>query len=128
LEFLKADRNQIFEAGRIDVRETDERRPVSIRRVIPVPHWVYVTRTSFEKFAKAIPSATAAAEKRAILHLKSLLEVNNNISKSEARAACRQFKVSGQGFDDRVWPDARQLAGLPRKADAGRKSSRKSGR
>jgi hypothetical protein len=105
-------------------------------RRIPVPHWIYVTRTSLDRFEKELgPKATIGAETRAIAHLKSLLEGNNTMSKNEARRACEQFKLSGAGFDDRVWPEARHQAGLSRQAPSGRKrlhkpkkSGRKSGR
>lgn len=65
VEFLGAERDQVLDRCQIDVRETDQRRPVAIRRRIPVPHWLYVTRASLDRFVKAKPAATVATEQRA---------------------------------------------------------------
>ena len=65
LAFLNTDREQVLTTWQIEVRETDQRRPAAIRRVIPVPHWLYVKRTSLNKFMKARPGATGTAEGRA---------------------------------------------------------------
>jgi hypothetical protein len=62
--FLNTDREQVLTTWQIEVRETDQRRPAAIRRVIPVPHWLYVKRTSLNKFMKARPGATGTAEGR----------------------------------------------------------------
>jgi hypothetical protein len=65
---------------------------------------------------------TVGAETRAIAHLKPLLQSHGDaMSKDKVRNACEQFKLSGAGFDDRVWPAAREAAGLSREAPAGRK-------
>jgi hypothetical protein len=115
-------KDRILDEHTIDVVEMDGRRPVRIRRRIPVPHWIYVTRASLDRIEKALgPKATVGAETRAIAYLKPLLERNPAMSKDEARKECEPFKLSGAGFDDRVWPAARQAAGLSREAPAGRK-------
>jgi hypothetical protein len=43
------------------------------------------------------------------------------MSKDKAWAACSQFNLSYNGFENHVWPTAREKAGLDRKASAGRK-------
>jgi hypothetical protein len=72
------------------------------------------------------PQTTAGAEARAIVHLKPLLEHRGGaMSKAEAWAACSQFNMSYVGFEKHVWPTARELAGLPRKAPPGAKKRRR---
>ena len=116
-------KDRILDEHTIDVVESDLRRPARIRRRIPVSHWIYVTRASLDRVEEALgPKATAGAETRAIAHLKPLIErYGEAMSKDEARKHCEQFKLSGAGFDDRVWPAAREAAGLPRQAPAGKK-------
>jgi hypothetical protein len=117
-------RDALFSHCQVWVRDEDTRRSVRVRRRIAVPHWLYVTRASLDQFTKSMPTATVAAEKRAAAHLKTLLERNRDMSKGEARKACERFNLSGAGFDDRVWPDAREAAGLSRQAPAGKKRRR----
>jgi hypothetical protein len=95
----------------------------SMRRVQPTERCrIVVMRASLDQFEKALgPAATAGAETRAIAHLRPLLEHNPAMSKDTARKACKQFKLSGEGFEKRVWPDARVAAGLSRKASPGAK-------
>jgi hypothetical protein len=126
LEFLKVDRAAVLKRYQIDVRESDLRRPAATRRVIPVPHWLYVTRASVAKLMKRKPAATVAAETRAVAHLADLLKRNPEMKVSQAREACAGFNLSGLGFKTRIWPAAREEARLPRRASSGRKSVRKS--
>jgi hypothetical protein len=125
LAFLTADREQVMSDCQIDVRETDYRRPAAIRRAIPVPHWLYVTRSSLESFMKAKPAASVAAEGRAVRHLAEQLRLNPDMAKEKAMIACADFNLGPRAFE-RVWPSARSEAGLPAKGSAGRKSKRKS--
>jgi hypothetical protein len=97
----------------------------------PDSHWeFYVRRTDVERWESLYPElapplppqATAGAEKRAIAHLKPLLERHGDaMSKDEAWKECEQFSISRNGFENHVWPRTRELAGLERKAPAGRK-------
>jgi hypothetical protein len=101
-----------------------DRRPwVSVRgrRAIPQPHWLFVTRASLDEFMKGQPTAKGRAEVRAIKHLACLLKSNPNMRKEDARAACAEFNLSDRGFEDRVWPKAREEAGLPPIGKSGRK-------
>jgi hypothetical protein len=118
-------REHILGRYQVDVREKDFRRPAAIRRAIPVPHWLYVPRDSLDKFVKSRPTATVAAEGRAIDHLADLLKRDRKLTKAQARTACENFALTGQGFEDRVWPQARKKAGLSARAPAGRKSRSK---
>jgi hypothetical protein len=46
---LDADRGDILQRFQIDVREDDRRRPARIRSRIPVPHWIYLVRSTLPK-------------------------------------------------------------------------------
>jgi hypothetical protein len=68
------------------------------------------------------PQTTVGAEARAIAHLKPLLDRRRDaMSKDEAWKECKQFTISRNGFENHVWPTARERAGLERKARAGKK-------
>jgi hypothetical protein len=60
MAFLHADRAQTLFTCQIEVRETDRRRSPRNRRLVPVPHWLYVTRGSLARFSKK--SAAAPGE------------------------------------------------------------------
>jgi hypothetical protein len=73
-------------------------------------------------------TATAAQEEATIKalasHLNSLpKERRGAVTRAKAEAWCRTqgFTISQRGFQSRVWPEARNLAGLPRIAEPGRK-------
>jgi hypothetical protein len=68
-------------------------------------------------------SATVQRETDAIEALAKHLESNPNLTRTEAKAWCKTsgFSVSNRGLESRVWPKARQQAGLQALAPAGRK-------
>jgi hypothetical protein len=114
------DWKSLFIKGEIEAERRP--RPNSLRRVQRLERCrIVVTRASLKRFLQTMPAATQVAENRAANHLKPLLEQNKNMRKSEAREAVKSFNISEQGFDNRVWPTARHLAGLPHKASGGRK-------
>jgi hypothetical protein len=121
LALLNADREQVLGTWQIEVRETDRRRPARIRRAIPVPHWLYVTRDSFDKFMKARPAATTAAEGRLVERLFPELERNNAMKRAQA-ANFLNLDPKSQAFV-RIWPEARKKAGLSERALPGRPKS-----
>jgi hypothetical protein len=59
---FSADPAQLLATCQIEVCDTDRRRSARVRRRIPVPHWLYVTRASFDKLLKSLtePVATPA--------------------------------------------------------------------
>jgi len=120
LEFLKANRDRLFDTCQIDVVENDTRRPARIRRRIRVPHWIYVTRASVEKLSRS--KSTAANETRAIDHLAKLLKANPDMTRAMALNECAPFNLGVRPFE-RVWVRARLASDLSERAKAGRKKS-----
>jgi hypothetical protein len=72
--------------------------------------------------SQRVLAATAGDETAAIRALASYLRTNRDVKKGEARSLCHKagFKLTGRGFQNRVWPTARVQAGLEAKARAGR--------
>jgi hypothetical protein len=72
-------------------------------------------------------SATTAIETRAKTFLATRLRENPEMKRNDALTACRtEFpKLSGRGFKERVWPDARNEAKLERQGRPGRKPTPK---
>jgi hypothetical protein len=66
---------------------------------------------------------TARIETKAITFLVPLLKTNRDITRGEAWKKCKQKfpTLSERGFRSRIWPDAREGAGLESKAPAGRR-------
>jgi len=72
-------------------------------------------------------SATRAAESKATKLVADYLRANPEIKRYDAFTACRKEfpTLSGRGFRERVWPDARTNAGLERRGRPGRKPTLK---
>ena len=93
--------------------------------------WICISRNSLVAFLARFESnhpSTAKAKLDAIKHLASKLKENPSLTKADAEAECKQFKITQRGFRDRVWPNARKDAGLSATAPAGRKPQKKSAR
>jgi hypothetical protein len=73
-------------------------------------------------------TTTARDETAAIKALASQLRIDSKLKRDEARSWCRKegFNLSWRGFQQRVWPSAREQAELEVRAPPGRK--RKSSR
>jgi hypothetical protein len=73
--------------------------------------------------AQTEATATARDESAAIRALALKLRANRDFRRDDAATWCRTqgFKVSGRGFQQRVWPQARAKADLEARAPAGRK-------
>jgi hypothetical protein len=73
--------------------------------------------------SQPVLAATAGDETAAIRALASYLRSNRDLKKDEALSWCRilGFNLTRSGFQNRVWPRAREQAGLEAKARPGRK-------
>jgi hypothetical protein len=92
------------------------------------PWYIRVVASDFERqFPQRRGSSTIGGEKKAIAFLADRLKTDHNMRRDGAWEACReQFpKMSERGFRFRVWPQAREAAGLEPSASAGRKPKRK---
>src|SRR5207244_771976 len=83
LVLVDMDKHAVFANCQIEIQDMDTRRRREIRWRIPVPHWVFVTRASLEKFEKRNPSS-AGAEKGAIRDLAARLKANPDMSRDNA--------------------------------------------
>jgi hypothetical protein len=109
--------------GYIMARDHRDWVPSRKRHPLRQPHWLFVTRESLKTFLEGLPAptSTARAEHSAKIHLANLLKRNRDLSKPTAWAECQRFNVRRAGFRDRIWPAARELAGLPAQGTPGRK-------
>jgi hypothetical protein len=84
--------------------------------------WIFLTRESLDKYLqKALPQATAGREKAARAELVRLLKADGNLTREEARKHLESTVRIGTRAFQRIWPLAREEAGLPPLAAAGRK-------
>jgi hypothetical protein len=83
--------------------------------------WICIERGSLDALLKSlVPAATARGENDAVRVLASKLKENPDMTRAEAFDECKPFGVGARAFD-RVWPKARERAGLSATAPAGRK-------
>jgi hypothetical protein len=77
----------------------------------------------FEPRKKVRKPASARDEAAAIRELAEHFKINPLITRKDAEALCRREmpSLSKKGFRNRIWPNARAKAGLPKTARAGRK-------
>jgi hypothetical protein len=77
-----------------------------------------------KKEARRTTVTTVNQETNATHALASHLRKNPNLKREEAATWCQEqrFTLSRRSFQNRVWPDAREDAGLPRRAPPGRKN------
>jgi hypothetical protein len=113
-----------------------KRLPADVWPILKVLDWQYGIARDLEgtiyysiHAAGTLPAASPrqksiiADEKAATRALAKQLELNPDMTWDEALSICKslQFRISLRGFEHHVWPDAREKAGLPRKAPPGRK-------
>jgi hypothetical protein len=85
--------------------------------------WICISRDSLAAFfarLKSSHTSMAKPESDALRHLTGKLKQSPDLSKADAKAECEQFGIGQRAFE-RVWPTAREDAGLPAKAPPGRK-------
>ncbi len=84
---------------------------------------LWPSREPLSNFVKS--PASAIEEKRATEKLAAILRQEPNISKAQAKERLSDRSFSDQGFEVRIWPNARIEAGLEPRAPAGRKPRKK---
>jgi hypothetical protein len=100
---------------------------VQLHRQHPEAHsWrdVTVERKAFLSWVtKHVQSlASVLDESAAVTMVASMLEKDKNCRFGDALKRCRgQYQVTERYFRSQIWPNARELAGLPRRAGPGRK-------
>ena len=77
-----------------------------------------------KKGARQTTITMADQQTKATHALASHLRGNTNLKREEAATWCENqgFTLSGRSFQNQVWPNAREEAGLPRRALPGRKN------
>jgi hypothetical protein len=93
--------------------------------------WICIARDSLDALLRRLGlshggAATAKDEADATRHLADKLKENPGMTREEASAECARFGISKRGFLNRVFPKAREKAGLPARASAGRKRNNRS--
>ena len=93
--------------------------------------WICIARDSLDALLRCLGAshagaATARGESDAIRHLADKLKENPGMTREEARTECASFRISKRGLLNRVFPRAREKAGLPARASAGRKRNNRS--
>jgi hypothetical protein len=93
--------------------------------------WICIARDSLDApllrlGSSHVGAATAKGEADATRHLADKLKENPGMTREEASAECARFGISKRGFLNRVFPKAREKAGLPARASAGRKRNNRS--
>jgi len=108
---------------RFDFFSLDPNKPflkaISERRA-----WICISRESLDTVLRHLGSSHASTikdESDAIIFLTNTLKQNPNLKRADAEAECEKFGISQRGFRDRVWPKAREGAGLSAIAPPGRK-------
>jgi hypothetical protein len=139
---------QLVSAGRVKVYAQVESRVAQFRQLpahlwskLTVENWQHGTACDPEgnryysiHAADSLPkvsptqASTTAVEIAATKALASELRGSPNLSRKQASNWLMTngypFLETGRAFLDRVWPDARELAGLPKLAPVGRKKSK----
>jgi hypothetical protein len=84
--------------------------------------WIFFTRESLDKYLQKVsPPATAGQEKAAVAELARVLKANRNLTRGEARKHLESTGRIGTRAFQRIWPLAREAAGLPPGGAPGRK-------
>ena len=108
---------------RFEYFRIDHQRPFSLG-ITEQAGWICISRDSLDKLLRRLKlhqPSTAKGESEAIRHLAGKLKQNSHLTRDDALAECKAFGISQRGLRDRVLPRAREIAGLPAKASAGRK-------